>query len=129
MGILATDIGTDMMTSFQAMQAFQEGPGGPFAGPLTAAQRTFLEGQLAAWDQVRSDVTTLAAKNGLTQNRVDAVQERLDDRESALAGLVGDITDADLAEAATRLRQAELSVQAAAQVFTTLQNTSLLNFL
>ena len=46
-----------------------------------------------------------------------------------LMGLVGNITSADLAQATTNLQQAQLSIDAAGQVFQALNNASLLNVL
>ncbi len=128
-GLLASDIGTDMMTAFQSFQAFNEGPNGPFTGAMTDAQRVFLEGQLSTWDDVRSDVTNLAAYNGTNQKRLDTVGEDLVSRQNALSGMIGDITDADMAQAAADLQTAQLSVQSAAYVFQALRESSLLNVL
>lgn len=128
-GVLAEDIGTDMLAAYQALQAFHTGGSGPFTGQMTAAQRTFLEGQLSVWEDVRSDAVALTARNGLTQRRVDSVKDALVSRQNALAGMMGDITDADMALAASNLQQAQLSVQAAAHVFASLAETSLLNVL
>ena len=127
--VLAEAIGTDMLTALQAFQTFNEGPNGPFTGAMTAAQKTFLEGQLATWDTVRSDATLKAAHNGANQRRVDTVAADLVTRTNSLAGMVGDITDADMAEAAANLQQAQLSVQSAAYVFQALQESSLINLL
>jgi flagellar hook-associated protein 3 FlgL len=128
-GILADDLGTAMMTAFQAFQQFQEGPNGPFTGALTDAQRTFLEGQLANWEQVRGDVTLIAARNGSNQKRLETTAADLESRQTALAEMLGGITDADMAQAAADLQQAQLSVQSAAYVFQALQQSSLLNIL
>jgi flagellar hook-associated protein 3 FlgL len=43
--------------------------------------------------------------------------------------MVGDITDADMGQAATQLQMAQMAVQAAAHVFQTLQGASLLSIL
>jgi len=128
-GVLASDIGTNMLTAFQTFEQFNQGAGGPFTGQMTAAQKTFLEGQLATWDQVRSDVTDLAARNGTNQKRLDSITTDLGTRQASLQGMVGDITDADMGEAAAALQQAQLSVQSAAYVFQTLQSSSLINLL
>jgi len=128
-GVLASDIGTNMLTAFQTFEQFNQGGSGPFTGQMTAAQKTFLEGQLANWDQVRSDVTDLAARNGTNQKRVDSITTDLGTRQTSLQGMVGDITDADMGEAAAALQQAQLSVQSAAYVFQTLQSSSLINLL
>jgi flagellar hook-associated protein 3 FlgL len=128
-GVLASDVGTPLMTALQTIQSFQEGPSGPFTGKLTAAQTTFLQSQLAGLDTVRTDLIGMTAGNGLVQQRVASVKENLTTRDNTLAGMVGDITDADMAQAASQLQLAQLSVQAAAQVYQTLQQSSLLNLL
>ena len=128
-GILANDIGTAMLTMFQTFQNEEVNGSGPFQAQMTAAQKTFLEGQLAGWEQVRVDVTNVAAHNGLNQKRMETVAADLTTRQNSLAGMVGGITDADMAEATAQLQQAQFSVQAAAHVFQALQESSLLNIL
>lgn len=126
-GILADGLGASMMTAFKALQGLHEVD--PFTGALTAAQRTFLEGELAGWGTIHSDVVNETARNGMIQTRVDGVKNDLDSRQISIKGMIGDITDVDLAEAATNLTQAQQAVQAASHVFVTLRDTSLLNFL
>ena len=128
-GQLANSLGTNMMTAFQALQAFDAGPSGPLNGPLTAAQRTFLTNQLATWDSARSSLTTSAAENGLVQQQVDQVKTNLTAQHDTLTGLMGNITDADMAKASTDLVSAQTAVQASAQVLVSMQKTSLLNLL
>jgi flagellar hook-associated protein 3 FlgL len=128
-GVLASDLGTDLLGAFQSIQAFEQGGSGPFTGALTPAQRTFLEGELANWDSIRKDLTDVTARNGLVQRRVDSVKGDLVTRHDTITGMMGGITDADMAKAATDLEAAQLSVQAAAQVFMSLQSSSLLNLL
>jgi flagellin-like hook-associated protein FlgL len=43
--------------------------------------------------------------------------------------MIGDVSDADMAKAATALTQAQQAVQASSQVFLSLKNVSLLNVL
>src|SRR5437879_4239849 len=62
-GQLASNLGTSMMTGFQALQAFDTGGSGPLNGSLTAAQRTFLENQLAGWKTIGTNLTTATAQN------------------------------------------------------------------
>jgi flagellar hook-associated protein 3 FlgL len=128
-GMLADEILTGFMTGLQAIQGFHEGVDGPFNGRLTDAQRTFLQNQLSSWDTIRSDLTLVVGKNGLVQQRVEKVADDLSERTTTLAGMMGDIVDADMAKAAVNLQSAQMAVQAAAQVFLTLQSASLLNFL
>ena len=128
-GLLADKLGTNLLTSYQALQQFNDGPDGPFTGALTDNQRTFLESQLAGWDQVHKDLVTSTAINGMAQSRVAGVKTDLNAQQTTIKGMIGGITDADMAKAASNLTQAQLAVQAVAQVFTSLQNTSLLNAL
>jgi flagellar hook-associated protein 3 FlgL len=128
-GILADDIGTDLLTALQTFEAFNQGPNGPFTGALTDTQKTFLENQLAGWNTIRADVTLIAAKNGTNQKRVDNVATDLEARQISLTSMLSDITDADLAQASADLQQAQLSLQSAAYVFQSLQSSSLINLL
>ena len=128
-GYLADDLGTNMMNALKAIQAFHEGPSGPFTGQLTDAQRTFLTSQIAGWDTIRSDLTLTTAQNGQTQKRVDDVATSLVGRKDTLTVMMGDVTDADMGKAASDLATAQMAVQASAQVFLSLQNTSLLALL
>lgn len=128
-GFHADDIGVDMMEAFKAIQAFHEGGSGPFTGELTVAQRTFLEGQLAAWDSVYAEQVNMVGRNGMLQSRVDSVKEDLITRTNSMKGMIGEIVDADMTQAVSNLQQAQISVQAAAQVFVALKESSLLNIL
>lgn len=128
-GILAEELGTDLLTAFRDLQGFHEGGSGPFGGPLTAAQETFLTAQLQVWQGVGQGLVDQASKNGMVQKRVEDVGDDLVRRRDTMAAMVGNIVDADMAEAAAQLKQAELSVAAAAQVFATLRDSSLLNLL
>ncbi|MFM8821583.1 MAG: flagellin [Phenylobacterium sp.] len=131
-GQIASKIGTGMLTAFRDIQAFHQGPNGPFAGPLTAAQRTFLQSQIPVWDSVHKGLLNDAARNGQMQSQLDAADERLDDRQVTIGGILIDIkqsSEQDLAKVATVLSEAQLAVQASSQVFLTLKNASLLNYL
>jgi len=128
-GVLADQVGTPALTAFQSIEAFNQGASGPFGGTITPAQRAFLENQLAAWDQVHTGVINIAAQNGMTQQRLDGVGKDLTSRQNTLSDMMGKITDADMAKASADLQMAQLSFQAAAQVFQTLKNSSLLSIL
>lgn len=128
-GVLASDVGTNFMNALQGVEAFDQGASGPFNGTLTAAQKTFLTNQLAIFDSVHSGVTTLTAQNGMVQQRVDSVSTDITSRQTTISGMTSNITDADMAKAAADLQMAQTSFAAAAQVFQTLKNSSLLNLL
>ncbi len=126
-GMLANNIGTDLMEAYKTIQEFHEAT--PFGGVLTEDQKTFLEGVLNTWTDLHSDVIDKTARNGMTQARVESVKTDLTSRQNSLAGMIGEITDADMAEAASALEQATLSLQASTQVFLALKESSLLNVL
>jgi flagellar hook-associated protein 3 FlgL len=128
-GFLADQVGTNLFNDFKAVEAFNQGAGGPFNGQLTAAQITFLQGQLATFDTDHSNLINVAGQNGLLQNQVDAAKTDLQGRQTMGEGLLGNLTAVDMAKAVSDLQQAQLSVQAAAQVFSSLKSSSLLNFL
>ena len=128
-GQLASDIGTPMLTAFQAIQAFNAGPSGPLNGQLTAAQEAFLTAQLTNWAGIATNITTQTAQNGLVQKQVDDVSKGLVSQQVTLTTMIGHITDADMAKAATDLSNAQLSVQASAKVLQSLQGSSLLDLL
>lgn len=127
-GFLASDLGTGLFTAFRDVQAFVEA-NGDFTGELTTAQTNFLQSMLDDFQGAETSLTNAAASNGLLQNRVDKMLETQDSRQLMLEGLVGGITDADMPKAITQLEQAQVAVQASAQVFNTLSQSSLLDLL
>ncbi len=129
LGFLADAFGTGLMEAFKAMQTFQEGANGPFNGELTDNQRIFLESQLSVWDASYKDLVNVVGRNGMIQSRVDSVKDDLVARTNSIKGMIGGIVEADMSRAVSNLQQAQISVQAAAQVFIALQESSLLNVL
>lgn len=127
-GFLASNLGGAAFTVFQAVQDYVTA-NGAFSSPLTEAQKSFLSTQLAAFDDASKGLTDATASNGLMQNRLEAAVNDLKGRDTALDVMVGDVTNVNKAEAISKLEQAQLSVAAAAQVFQTLQGSSLLALL
>ncbi|HWW26206.1 MAG TPA: flagellin [Caulobacter sp.] len=127
-GQLADKLGTGVYNAFKQVQAYVDA-NGPFTGKLTQAQSNFLGSLLPTFDTVKTGLTTAQAQNGLNQKRFETAQTELSDQADTLSTMVGGITDVDMAEAITRLESAKLAVQASAQVFSSLQNSSLLNVL
>ena len=128
-GVLASNVATPLFQAFQTLEAYDQGPNGPLTGTLTAAQKTFLTQQIASLDTVQSNLNNVVAQNGLMQAEVTNAQSDLGSRQTMLQGLIGDATNADLAKATTNLQQAQLSIEAAGQVFQALNASSLLNSL
>lgn len=127
-GFLADELATGLYDAFKQVQTYVEA-NGDFTGQLTPAQAAFLQGVMGSFDSARVSLTDAAARNGLIQNRVDKTLETQDNRKTMLESMVGKITDADMPLAITKLEQAQVAVQAAAQVFNTLSQSSLLTLL
>jgi flagellar hook-associated protein 3 FlgL len=128
-GFLANQLGTSLMTTFQAIQNYANGPNGPFSGQLTTAQITFLQGQIATLNASTGALNTSAAQNGVVQKQVTNAQADLGNQQTTLGTMIGGITDANLAQVSANLQQAQLAVQATGQVFLALKSASLLNVL
>ncbi len=127
-GVLGDAIGTNVFDAFKQVQAYVDA-NGDFTGKLDDAQVQFLTGLLSTFDTAQKGVVDLQGKNGVTQKRFEAATADLSNQADTLTGMVGGITDVDMADAVTRLEAAKLAVQASAQVFTSLQASSLLNVL
>lgn len=127
-GFAADQLGTNLMTAFQAIQNYAN-VNGPFTGQLTTAQVTFLQGQIANLNTAASALNISAAQNGQVQNQVAATNTDLTNRQTTLSTMIGNITQPDVAKVSANLQMAQLAVQASAQVFLALQNSSLLNVL
>ena len=127
-GFLADQLGAPLFSALKSIEDFDQSVGA-FSGQLTEAQKTFLQGQLGSIQSAVAGVTNLTAQNGLLQKQVDTNVTALTDQQTSLAGLIGNITDADLAQASSNLATAQQAIQASAQVFQTLRNSSLVNLL
>lgn len=128
-GMVASDIGTDLLQMFKDIAAFDVGASGPFGMDLTAAQMTFLSGEHAAVPAVQSGINTLAAINGSRHAQVTSTSERHESMSAYFSKFIGDIEDVDLAAAVTRLNQDQVAAEAAGRMIAQLDDLSLLNFL
>jgi flagellar hook-associated protein 3 FlgL len=128
-GFLASTVGQQLMQAFQDIQTFQQSASGNFGGQLTTAQQTFLQNEITNLDGVVTSTTQTTALGGDIQKRVEDATTAQTDRQTTLTNVLGDITDVNMAQAATDLSQAQSAVQASAQVFLALKGMSLLNYL
>jgi flagellar hook-associated protein 3 FlgL len=128
-GFQATTLGKSLMDAFQSIQGFQQSGSGNFGGPLTSAQETFLTNVIQSLGTVVTATTQTTAQGGDMQARVESAITAQTDRQATLKTTLGDMTDVNMAEAASNLTQAQTAVQASAQVFMTLKSMSLLNYL
>jgi flagellar hook-associated protein 3 FlgL len=129
-GLLASDIGTDLMALFQQIAQFDAGVNGPFpTGPVTPAQQSFLESSIAGAAAVAAGVTGKAAANGIKYNLVQDWMDQLKTSSTVYKDFVSKIEDVDVAEALAKLNQCQLQLQASYQMAAKLNQMSLLDFL
>lgn len=128
-GVLASDIGTDLMNLLKSIKTFDAGPSGNFGTPLTDAQQTFLTGSITTAQSAASGINNMAAANGYAYNRLEDASSRQDSLSTLYNGFVSDLEDVDMSQAILRLNQNQVALQAALQVTSQLNQVSLLNFL
>ncbi len=124
---LADDISRDFFTAIKQIDDFNAAT--PLAGTLDATDRAFLEARIADLVAVFDTLNQAQASNGATQARVGDAQQRLNDEAFFFESLAGDIENANLAEVAGQLNQANVRIEASAVAFNALRESSLLNFL
>ena len=128
-GRLASDIATDIMASFKRIAEFEAGPNGPFADPMTDAQQAFVVGELQNIVAAQDGIISVVGMNGVMQAQIESSQQSQKDRQDFLTGMISDIEDVDMAEAATRFQTAKNVLDVSAKTFASLTQVSLLTFL
>jgi flagellar hook-associated protein 3 FlgL len=128
-GLLASDLATDLFDLLRQVVQFDSGVDGPFSGTTTPAQQTFLESMIPTAMTAQRNVNAQAASNGIHYQTVKQAMEQLEASSVVYKGFVANIEDVDMAEALARLNQNQVALQAAFQVTSTLNRLSLLNYL
>jgi flagellar hook-associated protein 3 FlgL len=128
-GLLASDLATDLFTLLQQVAQFDAGVDGPFSGTTTPAQQSFLESTIPTAIDAQHNVNAQAAANGMNFQIVDQATEQLKAASVVYKGFVSNIEDVDIAQAIAELNQNQIALQAAFQVTSTLNRLSLLDYL
>lgn len=129
-GMLASDLGTKIMQIFKDIQDYNDDPTtGPFGDSLTDAQKTFLTQKAQEFSDAYTSLTDQTAVNGNMQSQVKNTTASLQNQADSLSTVIGNKTDVNMAQAVTDLQQAQIAVQASAQVINSLKSISLLNYL
>lgn len=128
-GMLADDVGGEIMAAFKRIADFDAGANGPFTSPVTAAQEAFLNTEIQNVIAALDNLHALVGQNGAMQAHVESLKTGHADRQDFLTKMISDIEDVDMAEAATRFQQAQTAVDVSAMTFSTLNQVSLLPYL
>ena len=128
-GVLASDAGGPLLGALQAVAAYDAGPNGPFGSTLTPDQSAFLSGVLDQFNAAVSSTNTVVADNGVVAKQVGDATTTLTNQQTAIEGVISNMTTPDEAQVATQLSLAQTTLQASAQIFSSLQSDSLLQVL
>jgi flagellar hook-associated protein 3 FlgL len=128
-GVLASDLATEIFTLFRDIKQFDQGVNGPFSGTLTASQDAFLGTGVQDAMSAHTGVLAHAAANGDRYQLVQGAIQDLDAATTVYKGFAADIQDVDMGEALARLNQAQIGLQAALHISSTIGQLSLLNFM
>jgi flagellar hook-associated protein 3 FlgL len=128
-GMLASDLGSQLFSLFQQVVQFDAGVNGPFDAKTTQAQQTFLESTIPTAISVASSVDSAAAANGIRYKMVQDTLDRLQATSTVYKGFVSNLEDVDMPQALAKLNQDQTALQATFQITATLNKLSLLNFL
>ena len=128
-GMLASDVGGEVFDSFKRIADFNAGANGPFGQPLSAAQETFLNGEIQNVIAALDNMYTKIGENGAAQANVETIRNSHADRQTFLQRMLSDLEDVDMAEAATRFQAAQTALEVSAKTFSSLSQVSLLQYL
>lgn len=128
-GVLASDIGTQLMQTLKDLATFDAGPTGGFSATLTEAQATFLSSEAPVAGTASSRLNLATAANGYVYNRLNDAADQQTALSTLYKGFVSNIQDVDMGTAVSQLNMNQTALQAALQVTAQLGQISLLNYL
>jgi flagellar hook-associated protein 3 FlgL len=126
-GFLASDVGKPLVAALQAFQTYVTNT--PLSTPLTSDQSTELQSLETTFNAALTSANTAVAQNGVIQSQVTNNITDLTDQQTALQGVASNITSVNLGQVDDNLTLAQNALQASADVFQSLQSSSLLNLL
>lgn len=128
-GVLASDVGTQLMQTLQDIANFNSGPSGNFGTQLTGAQSDFLTGEIQTARTASQSLNEATGANGEVYQQLQSAVAQQQSMSTLYKGFLSDIRDVDLATASSNLSQNQTALQAALEVTSQLGKISLLNYL
>lgn len=123
-GILASDLGTDFLKAFKALQQMGEIP-----AKMSDAQMTQVKEIAGTILTGLGQLRQLEAANGVRQNRIEAIDARETDRSRIMTGVISGLEDADVAKVATELTAHQELLKISFMTYRNWTELSLANFL
>jgi len=139
-GILADELGLEVMAAFQRMALWRNGtipttapvpigPSGGFGTPLSQEDQDFLVGEIVNLEQLIDNISAFRGDNGLNQKTIEEAQEALSLQVNQAREMVSNIENVDAAEAISNLNQKNFALEASYNVLSQINRLSLLNFI
>lgn len=128
-GLLASDLGTQLFSSLQQIAQFNAGPSGNFGSGVSQAQSDFLTTQVGNATAASQTINNIAGQNGNVYNQLSDAVSHQQSLTTLYKGFVSNLEDVDMPTAITQLNQNQTALQAALQVTAQLHQVSLLNYL
>jgi flagellar hook-associated protein 3 FlgL len=131
LGVLASDIGTNLMQTLKDIATFDAGPTGNFSASTTLSkpQNDFLTAEIPVSITAAQSVNAVAASNGFVFNQLQDAATHQQALSTMYKGFVSNLEDVDMPTAISQLNQDQVALQAAMQVTSRLGQISLLNYL
>jgi len=128
-GVLASDVGTDLMTALQKLYNLDGGTGS-YANTLTTTQTDALTNTVLPDAKKAGDTLNSAtALNGDTYTNLKSAITNQQTMSKLYTGFVSDIEDVDMGQALTNLSMNQTALQAVLSVTARLNNLTLLDYL
>jgi len=128
-GVLASDVGSQIMQTLKDIASFNAGANGNLSGPMSGAQSDFLVGEMPQATAAATGLNAATAANGDVYNRLNDALGQQQALSTLYQGFVSNIEDVDMGSAITQLNENQTALQAALQVTAQLGQISLLNYL
>jgi flagellar hook-associated protein 3 FlgL len=128
-GVLASDVGTQLFQTLQDVANFNGGPSGNFGTTLTSAQSSFLTSEIQTARSAAQTLNDAVGNNGSVFQQLQTAVGQQQSMATMYQGFVSDVQDVDMATAASNLSQNQAALQAALEVTARLNQISLLNYL
>jgi flagellar hook-associated protein 3 FlgL len=128
-GVLGSDIGTQLMQTLKDIATFSATSDGNFATTLSGAQSSFLTSEIPTAQQAATGLNTATAANGYVSNQLSDASDQQQALSTLYGGFVSNIENVDMGAAVTQLNENQTALQAAIQVTAQLNQVSLLNYL
>ncbi len=128
-GVLASDVGTQLMQAIKDIVDYNGGAGGPISTALNSTQSSFLSGEIQSATTASQTVNSALATNGNVYNQLTDAVTHQDTLSTLYKGFASDIKNVDMTTAISNLNMNQTALQAALKVTSQLNSVSLLNYM